>query len=144
MVMQTFFRLSLAADDGWQLAGKNAQTLDKSCSFSLNAPFAGNRLTHSKLKEARTSFRLSESRTARSLALRHSLVAQRAALLFVTAWSMTLNKAAIKPIVDWLAKYGREKICEGAERIALLAAMKEVSPCCCPSPHCTRAHPPIP
>ena len=39
-----------------------------------NAPFAGNRLTHSKLKEARTSFRLSESRTARSLALRHSLV----------------------------------------------------------------------
>ena len=109
-----------------------------------NAPFAGNRLTHSKLKEARTSFRLSESRTARSLALRHSLVAQRAALLFVTAWSMTLDKAAIKPIVDWVAKYGREKICEGAERIALLAAMKEVSPCCCPSPQCTRAHPPIP
>ena len=36
------------------------------------------------------------------------------------------------------------KFCVGTERIALLAAMKEVSPCCCPSPQCTRAHPPIP
>ena len=57
---------------------------------------------------------------------------------------MTLEEAAIKPIKDWLAKHGREKFCEGAERIALLAALKEVSRCCCPSPQCTRAHPPIP
>ena len=62
-------------------------------------------------------------------------------MLFVTAWSMTLEDAAIKPIKDWVAKHGREKICEGTERIALLAAMKEVSPAAALPPVHTRSPP---
>ena len=66
--------------------------------------------------------------------------AHRAAVLFVTAWSMTLEEEAIKPIKDWVAK-NPGKICYGAEIIALLAALKEVSPAAALPPVHTRSPP---
>ena len=56
---------------------------------------------------------------------------------------MTLPKPAVALIKDWVGK-NPGKDCAGAERTALLKALKEVSPLLLPFPQCTRAHPPIP
>ena len=59
--------------------------------------------------------------------------AHRAAVLFVTAWSMTLPGAVVELIKDWVEK-NPGKICGGAEHTALLKAVKEVSPLLLPFP----------
>ena len=106
----------------------------------LERPRRGWALRLDREREGSFAGRLTHTLSKHEQALVSVSGAHRAAVLFVTAWSMTWEAEAIKPIKDWVAK-NPGKICKGAEYIRLLKALRKVSPCCCPPAVHTRSPP---